>query len=108
MVERGVPQDPGVIPPVVAQRTVAPGYFETARIPLRQSGVVAGLGLGAGLLGAYGLTRLMGALLFGVTPTDPLTYGTVSVALLGVTMLASYLPACRAASIDPVQALKSE
>ncbi len=50
----------------------------------------------------------MGALLFGVTPTDPLTYGTVSVALLGVTMLASYLPARRAASIDSVRALKSE
>ncbi len=55
-----------------------------------------------------GLTRLMGALLFGVTPTDPLTYGTVSVVLLGATMLASYLPARRAAGIDPVQALKSE
>jgi len=106
----------GVISYVVGQRRNEIGVRlalgargeDIRRMVLRQSGVVAGLGLGAGLLGAYGLTRLMGALLFGVTPTDPLTYGTVSVALLGVTMLASYLPARRAAGIDPVQALKSQ
>jgi predicted permease len=106
----------GVISYVVGQRRTEIGVRlalgargeDVRRMVLQQSGVVAGLGLGAGLLGAYGLTRLMGALLFGVTPTDPLTYGTVSVVLLAVTMLASYLPARRAAGIDPVQVLRSE
>jgi ABC-type antimicrobial peptide transport system permease subunit len=106
----------GVISYVVGQRRNEIGVrlalgargADVRRMVLQQSGAVAAIGLGIGLAGAFGMTRLMEALLFGVTPTDPLTYGTVSVALLAVTILASYLPARRAAGIDPVQALKSE
>ena len=75
---------------------------------LRQGGRVAVAGLLLGLAGAFGLTRLMTALLFEVSPTDPLTYAGVSVVLLGVTFLATDLPARRAARGDPAAALKAE
>jgi ABC-type lipoprotein release transport system permease subunit len=50
----------------------------------------------------------MTALLYGVSPTDPLTYGLVAAVLLGIALLASYLPARRAASVDPMEALRAE
>ena len=54
------------------------------------------------------LTRLMKSLLFGISPLDPLTYAAVPVVLVAAAMLASYLPARRAAAVDPVEALKAE
>jgi len=75
---------------------------------LRQGATIAGIGLAVGLAGAFGLTRLMRALLFGVSPMDPATLGLVLLALFGVALLASYLPARRAASVDPLVALRSE
>lgn len=66
------------------------------------------LGLGAGLIGALGFTRLFSSLLFGVKPTDPLTFIVVSLALTGVTALACYLPARRAMRVDPTVALRHE
>jgi ABC-type lipoprotein release transport system permease subunit len=57
---------------------------------------------------AAGLTGLMSSLLFGVTALDPLTYAAVSALLLIVAILASYVPARRAASVDPVSALRAE
>ena len=54
------------------------------------------------------LTRLMSTLLYGVTPLDPLTYAAVPVVLVIATVLASYLPARQIASVDPVEALRSE
>ena len=65
-------------------------------------------GLGAGLLGAWTLTRLLSSLLFGLTPTDPATYASVPVFLLLVALAASYVPARRAARIEPAVALKAE
>ena len=59
-----------------------------------------------GLLGALGLTRFMSGLLYGVTSTDPATLALAVATLLAVTAAASYLPARRAARIDPVQALR--
>jgi len=65
-------------------------------------------GLVAGLLGAAGLTRLITGLLYGVKPLDPAVLGGVAILLACVALLASYLPARRAARIDPVTALRCE
>jgi ABC-type antimicrobial peptide transport system permease subunit len=69
---------------------------------------LVGIGAIIGLITAAGVTRLMSSLLFGISPLDPLTYVSV-VALLGsAAILASYLPARRAAAVDPVEVLKAE
>jgi putative ABC transport system permease protein len=66
------------------------------------------LGVGVGLVAAYALTRLMASMLFGVTATDPLTFGLLAALMLVVAALASYLPARRALRVDPVTALRGE
>jgi putative ABC transport system permease protein len=66
------------------------------------------LGVGAGLAGAHLLSTVFASLVFGVAPTDPLTYGAVASTLLGSVALASLLPALRASRISPVEALKEE
>ncbi len=68
--------------------------------------VLAGTGLG--ILGSLGLTRLLGKLLYEVRPADPMVLGAVSLALVLVALLASYLPARRAARVDPMVALRCE
>jgi ABC-type antimicrobial peptide transport system permease subunit len=67
---------------------------------------VSGIALGIGV--ALVLTRVMSAMLFGVGPMDPLTYAAVSAALAAVALLAIYLPARRAAQLDPVVALRAD
>ena len=81
---------------------------DVSSMVVRQGMVLAGLGVGVGLVAALGLTRLMSSLLFGVTAVDPPTYGVVSVALAAVAVLASWLPARRAASVDPAVTLRQE
>jgi putative ABC transport system permease protein len=106
----------GVISYIVTQRTREIGVrialgarpADVRRMVVRQASQVAGIGLGAGLLGALALSRLMGSLLYGVRPFDPLTYFSVAAIIAGVVLLASYLPARRAAGIDPVTALRAE
>ena len=68
--------------------------------------VLAGLALG--VAGSIGLGQLMGALLYRVRPTDPVVLGTVSVLLAAVALLASYVPARRAANLDPIRTLRHE
>jgi len=75
---------------------------------VRQGLVLALIGVGIGLAGALALSRLISSLLYGIAPHDPLTLGAVTGALLGVAALASWLPAMRAARIDPIEALRSE
>lgn len=67
---------------------------------------VAGIGLG--LLGAVGLTRLMAGLLFGVSATDAVTFSSVAVVLGVIALVATYIPARRATRIDPIVALREE
>jgi putative ABC transport system permease protein len=66
------------------------------------------IGVVVGLAGAFWLTRYMSALLYGVKPTDPSTYVAVALVLLAVAFLATYIPARRAAQVDPVIALRYE
>jgi len=75
---------------------------------VRSAVTLTGIGVGIGLCAAAGLTRLMKSLLFGVSPLDPVTYAAVPLVLAAAAVLASYLPARRAASVDPVEALRAE
>jgi predicted permease len=75
---------------------------------LRQGLILSSVGVAVGLVLAFGLTRLMSGLLFGVEPTDPLTYALVGAGLIVVALTASYLPARRAASVDPITVLRTE
>jgi putative ABC transport system permease protein len=68
----------------------------------------AGVGLAIGLIGAFFLTRTMSSLLFEVQHDDPVIFCTVSALLVFVTLLASWLPARRAAKVDPIVALRCE
>jgi predicted permease len=78
------------------------------RVFVRHGLVLAGIGTAAGLVVAVTVTRLMRALLFEVSPLDPPTYIVVAVLLVLAAILASYVPARRAAMVDPVEALKAE
>jgi predicted permease len=78
------------------------------QLVIREALLLGVAGLGAGLLGAYALTRSLEALLFGLTPTDPATFATVPLILLLVALAASYVPARRATRIEPAAALKAE
>jgi predicted permease len=72
-------------------------------------GMIVGItGVGIGVAGALILARLLAGLLYGIAPTDPVSFGAASVGLLMVTLIASYIPARRAAHVNPIRALREE
>jgi putative ABC transport system permease protein len=75
---------------------------------IRSALLLTGSGIAIGLAAAAGLMRLMKSLLFGVSPLDPFTYASVLIVLAASAVLASYLPARRAAAVNPVEALRAE
>ena len=106
----------GVLSYIVGQRTREVGIRmalgaqkgDVVRAVLRDGAGMTLPGIAIGLVLALGLTRLMSAMLFGVKPTDLLTFVSVAALLCAVALLACYLPARRAAALDPVQALRAE
>jgi len=85
-----------------AQQPTVTGMF------VRHGLVLTGVGVACGLIAAVLLMRLMSSLLFNVNPVDPVTYGVVSLGLVATAWVASYLPSRRAATVDPVEALRAE
>lgn len=81
---------------------------EVRSMVVRQGMVSTVLGVTVGLVGAFGLSRFLGDLLFDVGPTDPMTFFTVTATLVLVATIASYVPAQRATRVDPLEALKAE
>jgi putative ABC transport system permease protein len=81
---------------------------DVLKMILTQGLKLALIGVVIGLAAAFALTRWMESLLFGVRPTDPLTFGVIAVALLCVSLLACYVPARRATKVDPLVALKHD
>src|SRR5262249_27340681 len=106
----------GVTSYIVAQRTgeigvrlalgAAPG--DVAAMIVRQSGSVAFAGVLVGIAGAIGASRLMSSLLYGVSPHDAAVLGATTALLLGVASVASWIPAQRAARLNPLDALRAE
>jgi ABC-type antimicrobial peptide transport system permease subunit len=106
----------GVISYAVSQRTREIGIRlvlgaqkrELRWMFVRSALTLTGVGVAIGLVAAAGLTQLLKSLLFGVSPMDPFTYFAIPVLMAGCAMVASYLPARRAAAINPVEALRAE
>jgi ABC-type antimicrobial peptide transport system permease subunit len=75
---------------------------------LREGLRVTGFGLAVGALGALAATRVLSTMLYGVGPRDAATFGLTAVLLVGIALIASYVPARRALAVDPVEALRQE
>jgi predicted permease len=82
--------------------------LDVLRLVLRDGACMTMVGAAIGLVAALALTRLMASMLFGVRPTDPVTFAAVAVLLCGITLFACYIPARRAAKVDPMVALRYE
>ena len=106
----------GVIAFAVARRTREIGVRmalgaesgSVLRMVMREGGTLALIGVVLGLAGAFAVSRLLAGLLYGVTPSDPLVFVTVPVLLTAVALIASLIPAMRAAHVDPLVALRAE
>jgi putative ABC transport system permease protein len=106
----------GLVSNSVAQRTYEIGLRvaigatrqEILRLMLGQSLRLTLLGIGAGVVASVVLTRFLASLLFGVGGTDPVTFASVCGFMLGIAVIASYVPAWRAANLDPIKSLRAE
>ena len=106
----------GVISYVVSQRTGEIGIRmalgarsgDVLKLVLGRGFLLAVVGAGVGVVAAFGLTRLMASLLFGVDPADPMTFGRVTGLLILVALIATFVPARRAAKVEPMIALRQD
>jgi len=106
----------GVVSYAVARRTKEFGLRmvmgaqtgDVLGLVMKQGAAMVAIGLVAGLITAFALTRLMASLLFGVTPTDLPTFLGVTLLLAAVALAACYVPARRATQVDPIQTLRYE
>jgi len=85
-----------------AQREAITGMF------VRHGLLLTAIGVGFGLAASFVTMRLMSSLLFHVSPVDPVTYGTITAVIVVISYVACYLPSRRAATVEPVNALRSE
>jgi ABC-type antimicrobial peptide transport system permease subunit len=81
---------------------------DVRRMMIRQGMTLAAWGIALGAVGALAITRIIGSLLYNVTPTDPVSFGGVIGLMLAVAAAAAYLPARRATMVDPMVALRAE
>ena len=106
----------GVMSYTVAQQTREIGIRialgakrgDVLKMTVKQAIKLVGLGLAIGLPSAFILTRVMSTLLFGISATDPITFLGISLVVLAVALLASYIPALRATKVDPMIALRAQ
>ncbi len=106
----------GVMANMVGERTreigvrlaLGASYRDVLRLVMRRATVLAGIGLGVGLVMAFMLARLVANLLRGVRPDDPVVFASIACAIGAITLFASWIPARRAARVDPMIALRDE
>jgi putative ABC transport system permease protein len=106
----------GVLSYLVSQRTSEIGIrmalgaraSQVRAIVLGHAALLTGIGIAVGLVGAFGLSRLLNSMVFGVSVTDPVIFASVAVGLGVIAIVAGYVPARRATRVDPMQALRNE